>query len=151
MLESFLNKIVCCRHVTVLKKDSGVCFHKDFCRMFQNAWSEFFHRFRNVFPDSLLILFTYTRDKKYLLKLIFCRNIHAEVVCVKSALKEFTRKHLCFSLFALKSSAWSSTNSLKRDPSKDVFLWTLQIFEEDLFCRTFANGCSLKKELGEFC
>ena len=55
----------------------------------------------------------------------------------------FTRKHLCWSLFLI--------NLLKRDSNTGVFLWNLKIVLEDLFCRTSVNGCFSRLQLTSLC
>ena len=55
---------------------------------------------------------------------------------VLTNLRNFTWKHLCWSLFLRKLQTFRPTTLLRRDSNTDVFLWTC----EDVL-RTCANDC----------
>ena len=61
----------------------------------------------------------------------------------------FTGKHLCWSLFWIKSQDWIPTTLLKRDSNAGVFLWILQNFSEHLFSKTSANDCFCKLQISD--
>ena len=49
--------------------------------------------------------------------------------------RNFTGKHLCWSLFLIKSEAFRPATLLKRDSNPCVFLWNLWNFWEHLFLK----------------
>ena len=51
----------------------------------------------------------------------------------ESVLRNFTGKHLCWSLFLIKSVAFRPVTLLKRDSNTGVFLYIMRIFKNTYF------------------
>ena len=58
------------------------------------------------------------------------------------------RKRLCWSLFLVKFQAWRPVALLKRDSNRDVFLWILRSFWENIFQRTLPVAALYFKSVG---
>ena len=111
--------------------------------IFKNVAAETKKWFLRNFWENLhwvMIFFTVIFSK-------FCkkfRSSHQRCSIKKAVLKNFaifTGKHLCRSLFLIKSQDWRPTALLKRDSSTGVFLWILQNLQEHLVWKTSANNC----------
>ena len=71
-------------------------------------------------------------------------------VFYKKSLKilQYSQENNCVGVsFLIKMQTFRSTTLLKEDSNADVFLTILRKFEEQLFWRTYLNGCFWKFSL----
>ena len=61
------------------------------------------------------------------------RSSHWRSSVKKRCSKNFTGKHLCWSIFLIKLHVWSTATLLNRESNTDVFLWNFGNFKEHPF------------------
>ena len=84
------------------------------------------------------------------------KNSHRQCSVKEGVLKNFsnfTRKHLCWSLFLIKLQAWWSAILLQKDSNTGVFLWNLRnsentYFEEHLGTAASDNSATSMNKYG---
>ena len=110
-----------------------------------NVFLFFFHlkNFRSLLCSTL---FSFSLSSRH-------KSTHQRCSIVKTVLKNLQHSQgntLCWSYFIIKFQVWRPATLSKRESKRDVFLWILGYFKEELVWRTSANDsyfCHLRKSI----